>query len=134
MSLMTKRSFRHWQKSSKRSIFKITKQHIVVVVIVIIIIIIAVAAPQIVQHLKKENSKPPPLLYLLQDLRRHGNQIFKRLPSNRKREKGRSNAHTLKTSKGWLQKCLQPHTRSKETTRVLQSIRESRVSLYRLLF
>jgi hypothetical protein len=90
---MTKRSFRHWQKSSKRSIFKITKQHIVVIVIVIIII--AVAVPQIVQHLKKENSKPPPLLYLLQDLQRHGNQIFKRLPPYRTKGKGgRSNAHT----------------------------------------
>ena len=88
MSLMTKRSFRHWQKSSKKSISKITKQHIVVIVIVI-----APAVPQIVLHLKKENSKPPQL-YLLQELRRHGNQNFKRLPSNRKREKGRSNAHT----------------------------------------
>jgi uncharacterized protein (DUF2252 family) len=58
-----------------------------------VIIIIAPAVPQIPQHLKKENSKPPQL-YLLQDLPRHGNQIFKRLPSNRKREKGRSNAHT----------------------------------------
>jgi hypothetical protein len=85
---MTKRSFRHWQKSSKKSISKITKQHIVVIVIVI-----APAVPQIVLHLKKENSKPPQL-YLLQELRRHGNQNFKRLPSNRKREKGRSNAHT----------------------------------------
>jgi hypothetical protein len=27
---MTKRSFRHWQKSSKKSISKITKQHIVI--------------------------------------------------------------------------------------------------------
>jgi hypothetical protein len=62
---MTKRSFRHWQKSSKRSISKITKQHIVVVIVIVtVIIIIAVAVPQIVQHLKKENSKPP-LLYLL---------------------------------------------------------------------
>jgi uncharacterized protein (DUF2252 family) len=60
---------------------------------VMVIIIIAPAVPQIPQHLKKENSKPPQL-YLLQDLPRHGNQIFKRLPSNRKREKGRSNAHT----------------------------------------
>jgi uncharacterized protein (DUF2252 family) len=57
------------------------------------LIIIAPAVPQIVQHLKKENSKPP-RLYLLQDLQRDGNQIFKRLPPNRKREKGRSNAHT----------------------------------------
>ena len=93
MSLMTKRSFRHWQKSSKRSIFKITKQHIVVIVIVVVIII-AAAVPQIVLHLKKENSKPPPLLYLLQDLLRHGNQIFKRLPPNRTKGKGGSNAHT----------------------------------------
>jgi hypothetical protein len=35
-------------------------------------------------------------------------------------EKGKkeeaTHTHTLKTSKGWLQKCLQPHTRSKETT------------------
>jgi hypothetical protein len=81
MSLMTKRSFRHWQKSSKKSISKITKQHIVVIVI-----IIAPAVPQIVQHLKVENSKPS-RLYLLQDLRRDGNQIFKKLPSNRTREK-----------------------------------------------
>src|SRR5215213_8813279 len=103
MSLMTKRSFRHWQKSSKKSISKITKQHIVVIVIVVVIII-AAAVPQIVQHLKKENSKPPPLLYPLQELPRHGNQIFKRLlPPNRTKGKGaRSNAHTLKTSKGCL--------------------------------
>src|SRR5215203_1095595 len=103
MSLMTKRSFRHWQKSSKRSISKITKQHIVVVIV--IIIIIAPAVRQIIQHLKKENSKVPPLLYLRQDLRRNGNQIFKRLPPNRTRGKGgRSNAHThtLKTTKGCL--------------------------------
>src|SRR5215216_3386841 len=102
MSLMTKRSFRHWQKSSKKSIFKITKQHIVVIVIVMVIII-APVVPQIVQHLKKENSKPPQL-YLLQELRRYGNQIFKRLPPpNRTKGKGgRSNAHTLKTSKGCL--------------------------------
>jgi hypothetical protein len=93
MSLMTKRSFRHWQKSSKKSISKITKQHIVVIVIVIIIIIIAPAVPQTVQHLKKENSKPPQL-YLLQELRRNGNQIFKRLTPYRTREKGGSNAHT----------------------------------------
>ena len=89
MSLMTKRSFRHWQKSSKKSIFKITKQHIVVIVI----IIIAPAVPQIAQHLKKENSKPPQL-YLLQELQRDGNQIFKRLPQTEQREKGRSYAHT----------------------------------------
>src|SRR5215203_3769661 len=101
MSLMTKRSFRHWQKSSKRSISKITKQHIVAIVIVIITI--APAAPQIIQNPKKENSKPP-LLYPLQELPRHGNQIFKRLlPPNRTKGKGaRSNAHTLKTSKGCL--------------------------------
>src|SRR5215211_6715410 len=96
MSLMTKRSFRHWQKSSKKSISKITKQHIVVIVIVMVIIIIAAPAiPQIVQHLKKENSKPPQL-YLLQDLRRNGNQIFKRLPPNRtkgKRKKQRTHTH-----------------------------------------
>jgi hypothetical protein len=99
MTLMTKKSFRHWQKSSKKSIFKITKQHIVVIVI---IITIAPAVPQIVQHLKVENSKPP-LLYLLQDLPRHGNQIFKRLtPYRTKGKGGRSNAHTLKTPKGWL--------------------------------
>jgi hypothetical protein len=99
----------------------------------VIIIIAAPVVPQIVQHLKKENSKPPQL-YLLQELPRHGNQIFKRLPSNRKWEKEEetTHTHTLKTHKGWLQKCLQPHTRSKETTRVLQSIIESRVSLYRL--
>ena len=72
MSLMTKRSFRHWQKSSKKFISKITKQHIVVMIIVMLIII-APAVPQIVQHLKKENSKPPQL-YLLQDLPRHGNK------------------------------------------------------------
>src|SRR5215210_401277 len=100
MTLMTKRSFRHWQKSSKKSISKITKQHIVVIVIVIIII--APAVPQIVQHLKVENSKPLQL-YLLQELRRHGNQIFKRLtPYRTKGKGGRSNAHTLKTPKGWL--------------------------------
>jgi NADH:ubiquinone oxidoreductase subunit 4 (subunit M) len=64
MSLMTKRSFRHWQKSSKKSISKITKQHIVVVIVIVTVIIIAAAVPQIVQHLKVENSKPP-LLYLL---------------------------------------------------------------------
>ena len=58
---------------------------------------------QIIQYLKKENSKPP-LLYPLQELPRHGNQIFKRLlPPNRTKGKGaRSNAHTLKTSKGCL--------------------------------
>jgi hypothetical protein len=61
---MTKRSFRHWQKSSKKSISKITKQHIVVVIVIVTVIIIAAAVPQIVQHLKVENSKPP-LLYLL---------------------------------------------------------------------
>jgi hypothetical protein len=69
MSLMTKRSFRHWQKSSKKSISKITKQHIVVIVVVII----APAVPQIVQQPKVENSKPP-LFYLPQDLWRHGNK------------------------------------------------------------
>ena len=59
------------------------------------VIIIAPVVPQIVQHLKKENSKPPQL-YLLQELRRYGNQIFKRLPPpNRTKGKGgRSNAHT----------------------------------------
>src|SRR5215216_1058406 len=130
MSLMTKRSFRHWQKSSKKFISKITKQHIVVIIIIVIIV---PAVPQIVQQPKVENSKPP-LFYLPQDLRRHGNQIFKRLPPYRTKAKGgRSNADTLKRPKGWLQKSLQPHIRSKETTRVLQSIRESRVSLYRLL-
>jgi hypothetical protein len=72
MTLMTKRSFRHWQKSSKKSISRITKQHIVVIVIVMVIII-APAVPQIPQHLKVENSKPPQL-YLLQDLPRHGNK------------------------------------------------------------
>jgi hypothetical protein len=86
---MTKRSFRHWQKSSKRSIFKITKQHIVVIVIVIIV----PAVPQIVLHLKKENSKPPQL-YLLQELRRNGNQIFKRLTPYRTREKEEEAMHT----------------------------------------
>src|SRR5215208_6614070 len=100
MSLMTKRSFRHWQKSSKRSISKITKQHIVVIVI------IAPAVPQIPQHLKKENSKPPPLLYLLQELRRHGNKsnLQNTTTKQNKGKGGRSNAHTLKTPKGWLQK------------------------------
>ena len=89
MSLMIKRSFRHWQKSSKKSISKITKQHIVVIVI-----IIAPVVPQIIQYLKKENSKPPPLLYLLQDLQRHGNQIFKRLLPNRTKGKGEEAMHT----------------------------------------
>jgi hypothetical protein len=93
MSLMTKRSFRHWQKSSKKSISKITKQHIVVMIIVMVIII-APAVPQIILHLKKENSKQPPLSYLLQELRRNGNQIFKRLTPYRTTEKGGSNAHT----------------------------------------
>ena len=37
------------------------------------VIIIAPAVPQIPQHLKKENSKLPQL-YLLQELRRHGNK------------------------------------------------------------
>jgi hypothetical protein len=36
-------------------------------------------------------------------LPRHGNQIFKRLtPYRTKGKGGRSNAHTLKTPKGWL--------------------------------
>ena len=54
MSLMTKRSFRHWQKSSKKSISKITKRHTVVIVMVIIIATASLAnrlAPE-----KKENS------------------------------------------------------------------------------
>jgi hypothetical protein len=38
MSLMTKRSFRHWQKSSKKSITKITKQHMAIVIITTITI------------------------------------------------------------------------------------------------
>ena len=51
------------------------------------VIIIAPAVPQIPQQPKIENSKPP-LLYLLQDLRRNGNQIFKRrLPPNRTKGK-----------------------------------------------
>jgi hypothetical protein len=37
MSLMTKRSFRHWQKASKKSISKITKQHMVVIITTITI-------------------------------------------------------------------------------------------------
>ena len=60
-------------------------------------IIVAPGAPQIIQHLKKENSKPPQL-YLLQDLRRHGNQIFKRIRTEQ-REKGRSNAHIEDTQR-----------------------------------
>ena len=53
MSLMTKRSFRHWQKSSKKCISKITKQHIAVVML-LVIIIIAASAPQIDQRPKKK--------------------------------------------------------------------------------
>jgi hypothetical protein len=32
--LMIKRSFRHWQKSSKKCIIKITRQHMVVIIII----------------------------------------------------------------------------------------------------
>jgi hypothetical protein len=40
MTSMIKRSLRHWQKSSKKSISKIIKQHMVIVVIITITIII----------------------------------------------------------------------------------------------
>ena len=48
MSLMTKRSFRHWQKASRKFITKITKLHI-------IIIIIAAAAAKAMMMRKKKN-------------------------------------------------------------------------------
>ena len=49
MSLMTKRSFRHWQKASRKFITKITKLHI------IIIIIITAAAAKAMMMRKKKN-------------------------------------------------------------------------------
>ena len=47
MSLMTKRSFRHWQKASRKFITKITKLHI--------IIIITAAAAKAMMMRKKKN-------------------------------------------------------------------------------
>jgi hypothetical protein len=52
MSLMTKKSFRHWQELSMKPISEITRQHIAVAILLVIIIIVA-AVPQIVQHPKK---------------------------------------------------------------------------------
>ena len=81
------------------------------------------------QHLKVENSKPPQL-YLLQELRRvmemKSSKDYHQTEKGKKEEATHTHIHTLKIHKGWLQKYLQPHTRGRETTRVLQSIRESK--------
>ena len=50
MSLMIKRSCRHWQRSSKKSTSKITKQHIVVILMRIILIVNNIT----ITHPKKE--------------------------------------------------------------------------------
>src|SRR5215213_8481632 len=107
MSLMTKRSFRHWQKSSKKSISKITKQHIVVIVMVIIIMTAPVVL-QIIQYLKKENSKPP-LLYPLQELRRYGNKSNLQKTTTKQNKGKRSkkqctHIEDIQRLFGWLQK------------------------------
>ena len=54
MSLMTKRSFRHWQKASRKFITKITKLHIIITII-ITITTAAAAKAMMIRKKKKKN-------------------------------------------------------------------------------